>query len=113
VDYIEMGVESYVDERMWNIKIDRNLSGNDLVRVLLRLVFQVEGDLRHAAGEYTAEEVAVVTESATVMALGMFGYDVSGASVPYIANNGDVKTVEKHMKLVEKLVKDVTEKMEG
>jgi hypothetical protein len=102
-----------VDDRVWKITVNRNMSGNMIVHTLLHELFHVEGNVNYK--DYPRDEAEVIVESATVMALGMLGFDVSGASVPYIASwaKGDIKMVEKHMKLVDDLVKKVLKKLEG
>jgi hypothetical protein len=103
----------WVDERMWNIIVNKNLSGSALVRTLVHELAHVYGNVNYT--EYTREEAEVIVESATVMALGMRGYDVSDASVPYIASWGDgsLKQIEKYMKLVDELAKTLADKMGG
>lgn len=101
----------WVDDRMWKIVINKNLSGNALVRTLVHELAHVYGNVNYS--DYSREEAEVIVESATVMALGMVGFDVSEASVPYIASwsNGDLKALHKYVKLVDELAKTLAEKM--
>lgn len=107
------GARGYIDERAWQIVADKNLSGNDLVRTLTHELAHAYGNVNYQ--EYTREEAEVVVESATVMALGLVGYDVSAASVPYIASwsNGDLKALHKYVKLVDTLAKELAKRMQG
>ncbi len=107
------GAHGHVDDRMWQIVIDRSLSGNSLVRTLVHELAHVYGNVNYT--DYTREEAEVIVESATVMALGLAGYDVSEASVPYIAawSDGDLKALHKYVRLVDELAKELARRMEG
>lgn len=103
----------WVDQRMFKIVINKNLSGNSLVRTLVHELAHAYGNVNYT--DYDRDEAEVIVESATVMALGMAGYDVSEASVPYIADwsNGDLKALHKYVKLVDELAHTLAKKMES
>lgn len=102
----------YVDDNTWNIVIDKNLSGNAIVRTLVHELFHVFGNINYQ--DYDRATAEVLVESATVMTLGMLGYDVSDASVPYIAtwSDGNLDALQTYMKLIDALVKEAVERME-
>jgi hypothetical protein len=91
--------------------VNNTLSGNAIVHTLVRQLARIFGNVNYT--EYTAEEAECIVESATVMSLGLLGFDVSEASVPYIADwgNGSLKVIEKYMKLVDVLAKTLADKM--
>lgn len=101
----------WVDNNSHDIVINKNLSGNALVRTLVHELAHAYGNVNY--DDYSREEAEVIVESATVMALGLVGYDVSEASVPYIASwsNGDLKALHKYVKLVDELAKELADQM--
>lgn len=101
----------WVDNNSHDIVINKNLSGNALVRTLIHELAHAYGNVNY--DDYSREEAEVIVESATVMALGLVGYDVSEASVPYIASwsNGDLKALHKYVKLVDELAKELADQM--
>lgn len=102
----------WVDERAWKIVVNKNLSGNGVVRTLLHEIAHVYGNVNYS--DYSRDEAEVIVESSVVMSLGMLGFDVTAASVPYIASwskTGDLKTVEKYMKLVEEMTKAFADRL--
>lgn len=111
VDYQEMDEFGRVDDRTWNIVIKKDLSGNALVQTLVHELAHVYGNVNYS--DYSREEAEVIVESAAVMALGLVGYDVSEASVPYIASwsNGDLKALHKYVRLVDELAKELADQM--
>jgi len=115
VDYREDTgkAHGWVDDRMWKIVVNKNLSGNALVRTLTHELAHAYGNVNYK--DYSREEAEVIVESATVMALSLVGYDVTEASVPYIASwsNGDLKALHKYVKLVDELAKELARRMEG
>lgn len=112
VEYIEEtgNALGWVDERNWKIVLQRNQSGNALVRTLVHELAHAYGNVNYQ--DYSREDAEVIVESSTVMTLSMLGFDVSNASVPYIADwGGDLTVLDKYAKLVEELVKTLTDKM--
>ena len=107
------GSHGYVDDRTWNIVIEKNLSGNAIVRTLVHELFHVFGNINYT--DYDRATAEVLVESATVMTLGILGYDVSEASVPYIAtwSDGSLEALQTYVKLVDTLVKEAVERMEA
>jgi hypothetical protein len=92
------------------IVIKRDLSGNGIIRTLIHELCHAYGNVNYT--DYSREEAEVLVESATVMALGMAGFDVSEASVPYIASwGGDLEVLKKNALLVETLVNDISERL--
>jgi len=102
----------YIDDRTWNIVINRNLTGNAVTRALVHELMHVYGNVNYT--DYDRATAEVLVESATVMTLGILGYDVSEASVPYIASwsDGNLEALSKYMKLVDELVKEAVKRME-
>jgi len=101
----------WVDDRMWKIIINKNLSGNGIVRTLVHELAHAYGNVNYT--DYSREEAEVIVESATVMALGLVGFDVSEASVPYLASwsGGDLKALHKYVRLVDELAKELASRM--
>lgn len=98
------------DERMSQIVVKNGLSANATVRILIHELCHAYGNVNYQ--DYSREDAEVIVESSTIMALSMVGFDVSAASVPYIATwGGDLKTLDRNARLVEELVKTLTEKM--
>lgn len=113
VKYAEMNkAHGSVDDRTWTININKSLSGNQMVLTLVHELFHVFGNVNYK--DYDRATAEVLVESATVMTLGMLGFDVSDASVPYIAawSNGDLDALKQYMKLVDELVKEAVTRME-
>jgi hypothetical protein len=110
---LDEGTHGYVDDRTWNIVIHKNLSGNAIVRTLVHELFHVFGCINYQ--DYDRATAEVLVESATVMTLGILGYDVSDASVPYIASwgEGSLDALQTYVKLVDVLVKEAVERMEA
>ena len=80
------------------------------VRTLIHQLCHAYGNVNYT--DYSREEAEVLVESATVMALGMAGFDVSEASVPYIASwGGDLEVLKKNALLVDTLVNDISERL--
>jgi hypothetical protein len=115
VKYIEFDDARHgeVNERMGTINISRKLSGNAMVLTLVHELMHVYGNVNYQ--DYDRATAEVLVESATVMTLGMLGFDVSDASVPYIAawSNGNLDALTKYMKLVDELVKEAVKRMEN
>lgn len=113
VKYVEDtgDAHGWVDERMWNIVVNKNLSGNALVRTLLHEVAHIYGNVNYK--DYSRAEAEVIVESSVVMTLGILGFDVSEASVPYIASwsDGNLKLIEKYMRLVDAMTKEFVNKL--
>jgi hypothetical protein len=104
------GATGYVNERMLQIVMDKDASGNTLVHTLVHELCHAYGNVNYK--DYSRAEAEVLVESATVMSLAMVGFDVSDAAVPYIAAwGGDLKVLDTYAKLVEELVNKLTEKM--
>lgn len=105
------GAHGWVDEVNHDIVINKNLGGNALVRTLVHELAHAYGNVNYT--DYSREEAEVIVESATVMALGLIGYDVSEASVPYITSwsNGDLKALHKYVRLVDELAKELADQM--
>jgi hypothetical protein len=102
--------QGFVNFKNHDIIINKNLSGNETVRTLVHELAHAYGNVNY--GEYSREDAEVIVESATVMALGMLGFDTSAASVPYIASwANDLKALEKYAKLVDELVNKLTKVM--
>lgn len=102
--------DGWVNFKNHDIVINKHLSGNQTVRTLVHELAHAYGNVNYT--DYSREDAEVIVESATVMALGMLGFDVSEASVPYIASWGnDLKALEKYAKLVDELVLTLTKKM--
>lgn len=102
--------DGWVNFKNHDIVINKNLSGNQTVRTLVHELAHAYGNVNYT--DYSREDAEVIVESATVMALGMIGFDVSATSVPYIASWGtDLKVLEKYAKLVDELVSTLTKKM--
>lgn len=101
----------WVDDTNRDIVVNKNLGGNALVRTLVHELAHAYGNVNYT--DYSREEAEVIVESATVMALGLVGYDVSEASVPYIASwsNGDLKALHKYVRLVDELAKELAHQM--
>ena len=102
-----------IDERAWQIRVDKNLSGNTLVYKLAYELARIYGNVNYT--DYTKEEANVLTMSAATMALGLIGYDVSEITVPYIAawSDGDLKALHKYVRLVDELAKELAHRMQG
>lgn len=115
VKYVEFNDPRHgeVNDRTWTINIAKNLSGNQIVLTLVHELMHVYGNVNYK--DYDRATAEVLVESATVMTLGMLGFDVTDASVPYIAawSNGNLEALTKYMKLVDELVKEAVERMEG
>lgn len=107
------GAHGTVNERTWTINIDKNLSGNQMVVTLVHELFHVYGSINYT--DYDRAVAETLVESATVMTLGMLGYDVSDSSVPYIASwsNGDLDVLKQYMKLIDVLSDEAMKRMEA
>lgn len=104
------GADGYVDFKTADIVINEKLSGNGQIRTLVHELCHAYGNVNYQ--DYSREDAEVLVEASTVMTLGIMGYDVRDASVPYIASwGGDLKVLDKYAKLVDILVKTLTEKM--
>ncbi len=92
------------------IIVNKNLSGNSIIRTLVHELAHAYGDINYT--DYGRGEAEVIVESATVMTLGILGYDVRNASVPYIAEwgEGDMSLLKKFTGTIDDLVKTLTEK---
>jgi hypothetical protein len=92
------------------IIVNKNLSGNAIIRTLVHELAHAYGDINYT--DYDRGTAEVIVESATVMTLGMLGYDVRNASVPYIAEwgNGDMKLLKSFAATIDDLVKTLTSK---
>lgn len=102
--------DGHLDQRMYKIEINKNLSGNGLVRTLIHELMHAYGNVNYQ--DFSREDAEVLVESATVMTLSMIGFDVTKTSVPYIAAwGGDLKVLDKYAKLVEEMVNTLTKKM--
>ena len=101
----------WLDDKTWNIVLKKSLSGNALVHTLVHELAHAYGNVNYT--DYSREEAEVIVESAATMALGLVGYDVSAASVPYLASwsNGDLKALHKYVKLVDELAKELADRI--
>ena len=100
----------WYDEKNSEIVINRNLSGNGIVRTLIHELVHAYGNVNYK--DYTREEAEVLVESATIMTLGMLGFDIREESVPYVVSwGGDLEVLKKNALLVDTLVKDIAERM--
>jgi hypothetical protein len=100
----------WYDERNSEIVMNKNLSGNELVRTLVHELCHAYGNVNYT--DFTRDEAEVLVESATVMTLSILNFDVSKSSVPYIASwGGDLKVLDKYARLVEELVNQLTDKL--
>jgi len=111
-DGLTGGAHGLINDRTWQIKIDKNLSGNAIVCTLLHELLHVYGNVNYK--DYDRATAEVLVESATVMSFGMLGFDVSDASVPYIAawKDGDLDDLKTYMKLIDTLVGEAVKRME-
>jgi hypothetical protein len=102
--------KGWYSERDSEIVLNRNLSGNDTVRTLVHELAHAYGNVNYT--DYSREDAEVLVESATVMALGLLGFDIREASVPYIAAwGGDMEVLKRNALLVDTLVKELAERM--
>lgn len=100
----------WYDAKNSEIVINRNLPGNSIIRTLIHELCHAYGNVNYT--DYTREEAEVLVESATVMTLGMVGFDVSDTSVPYIVSwGGDLEVLKKNALLVDTLVNDISDRM--
>jgi hypothetical protein len=100
----------WYDEKNSEIIINRNLSGNGIIRTLIHELCHAYGNVNYT--DYTREEAEVLVESATIMALGMLDFDIREESVPYVVSwGGDLEVLKKNALLVDTLVKDISERM--
>jgi hypothetical protein len=100
----------WYDEKNNEIVINKNLQINGVVRTLIHELAHAYGNVNYK--DYSREEAEVLVESATVMALGMIGFDTREVSVPYIlAWGGDLDVLKKNLLLVETLVNELTDRM--
>jgi len=100
----------WYDEKNSEIIINRNLSGNSVIRTLIHELCHAYGNVNYT--DYSREEAEVLVESATIMALGMLDFDIREESVPYVVSwGGDLEVLKKNALLVDTLVKDISERM--
>jgi hypothetical protein len=102
--------QGYVDWANAVIGIQAGLPGNDTVRTWLHELAHAYGHINYT--DYERGTAETIVESATVMTLGMVGFDVSEVSVPYIAGwGGDAKLLREFMGTVDDLASTLAEKM--
>lgn len=102
--------DGWYDAKNSEIVINRNLTGNGIVRTLIHELCHAYGNVNYT--DYSREEAEVLVESATVMALGMLDFDIRETSVPYIvAWGGDLEILKNRALLVDTLVKDISDRM--
>src|SRR5581483_1302381 len=101
----------WCDYQNHDIIVNKHLTGNGTVRVLVHELCHAYGDINYQ--DYGRENAEVLVESATLMALGLLGFDVSKSSVPYIAQwgEGSLDALKKYAATVDDLVRTLTNKM--
>lgn len=91
VEAITGSQEGSCDSRRRVITVDASLAANGQVRVLVH-------ELAHAQGidytTYTREQAEVIVDTATIIACGSAGLDVTGDAIPYIAGWGEEGALE-------------------
>jgi hypothetical protein len=85
-EHVPGSAEGHCDAKRKRITIDADLPANARVRVLVH-------ELAHAQGidytTYTRERAEVIVDTATIIACGSAGLDVTGDAIPYIAGWGE------------------------
>lgn len=110
----ENGIDSrWTNQRIEDnrIYLDKDASANTLVVRLIQTLMKLYGDVN--AEDYEGKDAEVIIESATIMALSMVGFNMTGWGVPSIAqaSNGDVKALREYVNTIDDLVKTLTKKM--
>ena len=109
-DYLG-GAYGICDPTNSEIRILDTLPVNSQISTLVHELAHAYGDVNYQ--DYSREDAEVLVEAATIMSLGMLGFDTSKSSVPYIATwgEGDTTALKHYAKVIDDLVNKLTEKM--